>query len=224
MVNLKSSREVAFIVLAVFLFFATNFSPPLLGVIYTLMILVYGLILENILPEYPISRGGTGIGKILIFVVAGIAAWLFLSSFVFNQFGIVADITKPQSIIGLLASSTTPPIITENPYIYLFVFGFIIPIAETLFFLGFLLPFVASKFRSQQNKYVRWIIIAIVTGSIVSLWHYTSHVFSDIALIADFIFFFISSLIVLEQDDLKVALLLHILANSLIIMKTIGWF
>lgn len=223
MVNLSSSREVAFIVMAVFLFFATNFSPPLLGVIYVLMIFAYAFVLENVFPEFPISKGKMKIEKIALFVMIGIAGWLFLSSFVFNYFGVSTQITQPESIIGVLAASTSPPIITENSYIYLFVFGFIIPIAETLFFLGFILPYVDTKIK-HRNKYVDWLFAAIVTGAIVSLWHYTAHVFSDMALIADFIFFFISSLIVLEQKDLKIATFLHIVANSLIIMKTIGWF
>lgn len=223
MVNLNSSREVAFIVMAVFLFFATNFSPPLLGVIYVLMIFAYAFVLENVFPEFPISIGKSKVEKIALFVMIGIAGWLFLSSIIFNYFGVATQISQPESIIGILAASTTPPIITENSFIYLFVFGFIIPIAETLFFLGFILPYVDKK-MTHRNKYVDWLMAAIVTGAIVSLWHYTAHTFQDMALIADFIFFFISSLIVLEQRDLKIATFLHIIANSLIIMKTIGWF
>jgi len=223
MVNLSSSREIAFLVLAIFLFFATNFSPPLLGVIYALMLLFYALILENVFPEFPITARRMDIKKIMLFMLIGIGGWLFLTSFVFNQFGVATNIQQPESIIKVMAASTSPPIITENPYIYLFVFGFIIPIAETLFFLGAILPYINKKLI-VDGKYVRMIAAAVVTGAVVSLWHYTSHVFSDMALIADFIFFFISALIVLEQDDLKIALLLHIVANTLIITKTIGWF
>jgi hypothetical protein len=224
MVTLSGSREISFIVLFVFLFFATNFSPPLLGVIYALMLIVYGLVLENTMPELPISKGKLDLKNLLILTAIGLGLWLFLTNIVFNKFGVATDITKPESIIGLLASSTSPPVITENPYIYLFVFGLIIPIAETFFFLGVLLPYINQKLKRQQVKVIRWLMAAIVSGSVVSLWHYTAHVFSDMALIADFIFFFISSLIALEQDDLKIALVLHILANSLIIAKSIGWF
>lgn len=219
---LSTSREIALVVMALFLFVATNFAPPTLGIIYVLFVFGYMYVIENILPEFPLWRGRLNVGKSLAMIVGGIALWLLISSYAMNYFGAVTTISRPQSIITILASNTQIPYVSDNPYIYLFVFGFLIPIAESMFFLGVLLPYIEKKFM-LKGKIERIIITSIVIGSIVSLWHLTSHIFSDQALMADFIFFAISSVVVLNDRELRTGILLHIFANTLIILSTLGW-
>lgn len=228
---LSSSRTIAFLLIAIFIFFATNFSPPMLGVIYVLMLFVYALVVENIFPEVPLTINTRKSQKLLILLGGGAIIWLFLSVIVLSNSAIMSmlglnvvniDFKNTESIIGLMASSTSPPVITEDPYIYLFVFGLLIPIAESMFFLGALLPFAEKVFR-RESKYIRWGLSIVVIGAVVSLWHYTSHIFNDYALIIDFIFFAVSSCMVLSENDLRSATLLHILWNCLVVSASIGW-
>jgi len=231
MVNLEMSTKVAFILIFVFLFLSTNFSPPELGTLYAFFVAVYFIaMIVDILPEYPISKTHTpDLMKIAPIMVFSLFLWVFLSGALMNYFGTAVKMESISSLFGgvldTLASQTTPPVLVENSCIYLFVFGFLIPIAESMIFLGALLPFVNKIFvlRATSNPYVKMIIVSTVVASVVALWHLTSHMYMDQALISDFLFFFISSVIVLYQKDLKAAIGLHIGTNTMVILRQLGW-
>lgn len=212
----NSNKEIAFVTLAVFLFFATNFTPQMLGVIYVLMLFVYAVVLENEFPEYNIFKGKFNMEMAMPLAAGAIVAYLFIISQIFSYFGAAADIFQPESIINILAAGISPPVITENPYIYLFVYGLLIPIAETLFFLGALLPYIERKVSKNM------LFAIIIIGAVVTLWHYTAHGFSDTALMADFVFFSISGALVLYKKDLLTPLLMHIIINSWVVAVQVG--
>jgi len=215
--NLERNISAAAIILALFL--ATNFSPRELGFIYLGMAVAYLIAVEGGLPQFPISKRAIDLSKIFLIAFSLIVIWFFLSAFVLNNFGFAVGY-NPQAIFKLLASSTTPPLISKNIYLYFFTFGIFIPVVETLFFFGFILPWINSLMR--MSKEANLVLSILVIGSIMALFHLVAAVFSDAALITDFIFAGISAYIVIYYRELSQAILFHVTANLSILFYLTG--
>lgn len=215
----KLDWDIIVFLAVIFIGIGVNFSPQLLGVIYVLMIFLYLHAKESrMIPDLPFVKYKKQILKIVGFSIIAVIFWLLLSQFGMNFFG-NANAENLGSVIRILATNTSPPYITENPYLYFLVFGVFIPIAETLFFFGVVMPWLMEKFKFGYETKSKWILAIVTIGIISSLFHYTSHIYSNEALIADFVFFALSGVIVLYYRDLVLATTVHFLANSLIILS-----
>jgi len=224
--KLKNESYLAIIVFAFFLWFAINMSPQILGLIYSLMALSYGWVLiSKELPEFPISRTPMNISKILFIGMALVVGWIFVLSATSGFFGQTMSVIGPNSVINLLASQTAPPLITSNVWIAMFVFGILVPIAETFFFFGVMLPFVEDILKQRgvnMTSKTGWIVASIIIAAIMGIFHYVASMYTDFALMADFVFAFLSGMVVLYFRQLKEATAFHALANIMILLSKFG--
>lgn len=214
--------ELSILLLIFFIFFATNFSPIHLGIIYVLMIFTYLFAkISNKIPDFPFSIGSKKLPILILIVGITTLAWLFISQYAMSIFGF-ATVGNLGSVVNLLADNTAPPYITNNPYLFELVFGILIPLAETFFFFGLVMPWIMKHLKFTYSDKFKWIVCIVAIGLICSLFHYTAHIFSNEALIADFIFFALSGIVVLYYKDMTAASLLHIVSNSALIMGMLG--
>lgn len=216
-----NDKDVALVLMVFFVLFAVNFSPQLLGIIYFAMVTTYLIAKTDIgIADLNVYNPTKNFGSMLLMAGIIVVGWLFMSQYAMSLIGTPS--TSLQSAVRLLADNTTPPYITEIPVLFWFVFGFLIPIAETLFFFGVLMPFLMKKMKFSYADKSKWVAIILAIGLIAALAHYTAHIFSNEALLADFIFFTLSGIVVLYKKDMSLAILIHIISNSVIILGMIG--
>lgn len=222
--RINTELMVAIVIAAIFLFFSVNFSPQILGMIFFGMVVVYYIFAERFPTKFSkIAENREAIIKGLLPAIGLLIVWLAASNYIFSVFQ-VPEI-QTESVVATLAAYTTPPIISEVPMLRFFVFGILIPIAETFFFFGLFVPFIISALRVRigDRFNVSWIIVALIAASVMGIFHLTTHIALEYALITDFIFAFISGMLVLYYKRLNEAMLLHIIANSVIIASQLGW-
>ena len=217
--QMKLELETALLAIVAFLFLSVNFSPQIVGVIYVLMAITYAwAVSERRVDDYPISISRIDLGPFLIAVGIAIVAWYAATVFTFSVMQPVSSVDT-FSVVGALAAGTTPSYIHESPWAVLFVYGILVPVVETLFFFGVVMPYLA---RRIGNRGIALVMTLIVLSSMFSLFHIVAHYAQDFALIADWLFAMVSGLIVYKYKDLKGAMFFHIVANSIIMASKLG--
>lgn len=133
-----------------------------------------------------------------------------------------------QSVLTLLA--TTTPILAGNKILTVIGWGFLIPIIETSFFNGRLLEglttFAEKRFGiriSLQKMSTQLLMVFITVAAFFTLFHITAKNLSSTALLITFIFSMISSYLVVKNQELKQAVLFHMVVNTLAVLAALGW-
>lgn len=160
--------------------------------------------------------------------VAIAGAVFFIISSVAVGFASATASNSFQSILTLLATST--PVLAGNKILTFIGWALIIPIIETSFFNGRLLEGLASFAEKRFGKNVplnnfmniRTFMVILVVAALFTLFHLTAKNLSSLPLLITFIFSVISSILVIRHQELKGAILLHILVNSLAIMQSMS--
>jgi len=141
----------------------------------------------------------------------------------------VSGITDVQAVIKLMASSV--PIFAGSLLLSLYAFGFMVPAIESSLFFGRLLEKVVSVIEHRTGRKVVWnkvskivVIAVLICASIFTLYHMGSKGLANVPLMVTFIFGTISVILVLKDGELKSAVLLHMISNSLVILSTFGVF
>ncbi len=165
--------------------------------------------------------------------LAGLGLFLIISTILVGVFspqslakgGVVAG---AQSIFQLLATST--PILKGSKFLTFIGFGILVPIIETVFFNGRLLEGlttyaegVVGKKISLKTYSVELIVVMFVIASLFTLFHVTSKGLASIPLLITFIFSIISSVLVIRHQELKGAILMHIVTNSAAVASSVGF-
>lgn len=198
-----------------FLFLSVNFSPQILGIVYTAFIFFYYMfILDKDVGQYTLSIKNVNVAKMIVIVSVIFVVWITAVIAISNYFGAGANY---YSIFKILASNTSPPFISQNKYLSFFITAVAIPIAETLFFFGVILSYLVQALNLNVNSKRDWLILAVAVASFMTIFHLAVQYSTQYALVSTFVFAFISTLMVLKFKNLTYALIFHIIANASIV-------
>ena len=225
---MKHTTEiVVFILSGVFLLFLWLAFDERMATLYLLMLFVAYVILDKFNLVYRIESRIDN--RAMAFFTASIAYVIFLvvTTFIFSLFSALAQFADFQSIIQLYATST--PILQGSVFLTILAWGFIIPTIETLFFFGFLFGILILMTRrsigvnvSTERINIPIIIIMIICSSLFTLFHITSKGLANLPLIITFIFAIFSCVLVFKTKEIKSAILLHIIANLVAVLSSLG--
>lgn len=162
---------------------------------------------------------------------AGIAAAAF---FIFSTLAITAFAVEPlpaggfiNAILQLYATST--PVLQGNILLTIVGWGILIPVIETIFFNGTLLEGLATVAEKQFNTKISFkkfsfalIMVVLTVATLFTLFHLTAKNLASIPLLITFIFSVISSVLVIRNGEIKQAILLHIIINSMAVLSTLN--
>jgi hypothetical protein len=181
----------------------------------------------------PISRGPSMTWQVLIEGLAGLGLFLLISTILVNYVSPQSVsgglVSQAQSIFHLLATST--PILKGNAILTLIAWGMLVPIIETSFFNGRLLEGLTTHAESILGKKISLnltssavYIVILVVASLFTLFHITAKGLESVPLLITFIFSVISSILVIRHQELRGAILMHIVTNSAAVAASLGWF
>lgn len=144
---------------------------------------------------------------VILAIWAGVSMYIWQilggTQVVFGQF--------PGSFLAFfqqLSLSTNVPVLAADPTVNLFVYGGLIPFAESMLFLsvGLILVVRLLNFLSGSNFRITWstkpgdmiamVAVCVIIGILGSLFHLTARFANDIPLVIDFFFFSFSALVV----------------------------
>jgi membrane protease YdiL (CAAX protease family) len=198
---LLEDQNIAIATALVFMFLQINFSPPEIGAVYAGMAVLYWAAIRS-RAAYDFFRGRLPQLQSAMLPVVAVLGWILATQWVLGL-----------TLAQISAGAAIP--IASVPVLSILVFGLLVPIAETMFFFG-----VAQKFISQRLP--NMLLLAGVMGALFALFHLNAHMGITGAVWSDFLFGFISSLLVTRTKELKEAGLAHMLANVLILLPTLG--
>jgi len=202
-----------------------------LGIVYSLMLVVsyFWYKADTNGYTYIMSRPQrNSLSKILVETGVAYAAFLFISSF-------LVSIVEPQAASGGLQSifqllSTSTPILKGSKILTLIGWGILIPLVETTLFFGLFQEGVAEAIgrvtghRFALNKFsiLMFWTLGIVTAAFI-LFHLTAKNLDPVSLMITGVFALISGALVVWQEELRGAIYLHMLSNSLVVAKAVGF-
>lgn len=227
--NLKDDGVIASI-LSIFTAFVWINVNPSVGAFYTVGVLFYLMPLLAKKKDWfvEIYRNNKTVLKGIFIALGALFLWVFISS-------ILTQYLQPQLEIGFydffknIRSETNVPVLSTDPVLKFLTYGISIPGIESFFFLSFMLMLLCRVFKvplmwhNPKSRYFKMmLLICIIIAISASLFHVTARLVSSFAMILDFIFFFISALLVFRYRHLLEAMLFHALTNSLVLI--IGGF
>jgi len=183
--------------------------------------------------SFPISRKNGSDWKVYMEALAAVGLFLIISTVLVTTFspqsifsgGVFAG---AQSIFQLLATST--PILKGSKILTLFGWGILVPIVETTFFNGRLLEGLSTYAEEITGKKISLtkitvplVLVIFVVAALFTLFHITAKGLDSIPLMITFIFSVISSILVIRHQQLRGAILLHIVTNSAAVMASFNW-
>lgn len=203
-----------------------------LGLVYSLMLFVSWIWYSTDNQHtYVMSRPQrNSLSKILVETGVAYAAFLFISSFLVSFLEPQSAYATGgiQSIFQLLSTST--PILQGSKILTFIGWGILIPVIETTLFFGFIQEGLAetlsgvtrSRFAHNKFSILMFWTIGLVAASFV-LFHLTAKNLDPLSLMITGVFAIISGLLVVWQEELRGAIYLHILSNSLVVAKAVGF-
>lgn len=219
-----------FKILIVFLIFmVVNFDPNM-AIVFSIMIIADFLIFkDDNRVSFPFERTTLNRFRGLIETLMVFGGFLFFQSFAL-RFLTPSIQSTTQSIQTLLSLySTTTPALANNVLLTIIGFGIIVPFVETRFFFGRLYESLADRFKIRgglQNR-KNW-IISVFIGGVFALYHLTARRCGSAAtcqnslLFITFIFGTLSTLMVIHYRETKQATFVHVFANMIAILFSLG--
>jgi len=215
-------------ILIILLFLLLSFNQDL-AMIYILIIFAdYVWYKSDNFISFPLSRGSNS-GLITYFeAFAGFGAVMLASYALINFFSPSTATAGLQSMFNLFATIT--PVLADSKILTVISYAVLIPIIETSFFNGRLLEGLATYSEIITGKKVDLnsaslglTVIILVVAALFALYHITAYNLQSTPLLVAFIFSIISSVLVLRQRELKGAIVLHILVNTVGVASAMGW-
>lgn len=221
--------------IAVFLLFLLLAFDQDLAMIYILiMITDYIWYKSDNFVSFTIAKPSSNAFMIYVEGLAALGLFLVISTLLVSTFSpqsIAANeglVSGAQSIFHLLATST--PILKGSKFLTLVGWGFLVPVIETTFFNGRLLEGLAAYAEVIYDRKVplnrfsfSLMMVIFVVASLFTLFHITAKGIESIPLLITFIFSVISSLLVVRHQELRGAILMHIITNSAAVASSFGW-
>jgi len=226
----KITREGYFKATVIFLLFLLLSFDRDMAMIYILIMVgdfIWWRFDRNI--TFPIEKTTTN--RLSAVLEAGIATALFFlfSSMAVKVFAVEAlpAGVNINSILELYAAST--PILQGNVFLTIVGWGFLIPVIETIFFNGTLLEgltvFAEKQFGTRvslQKFSIPLFLVILFVATLFTLFHLTAKNLSSIPLLITFIFSIISSVLVIRNQEIKQAIMLHMTVNTLAVLSSLG--
>ena len=200
-----------------------------LATIYSIFTILYGItIADKSWKEVQIIGYRLDMMRFFIVVSFSLAIFTIISAFILG-------ILNPnmQNLYGLqlykvLQTYTSFQLNPGYEAYKLIVYGIMVPVIESVFFLSFVLMFYAKLLKVRirnlpnswskllQNPKVIW--LACLVGATASIFHLQVRAKMSYALIVDFIFFTLSALLTIKYKQSLEAIGLHQAVNCLVIL------
>lgn len=215
----KFNEPMYFLLALLLLLFLNTVFDPQLALYYFLIVTADAiwyafdkLIISRSEPQFPIEKTTNNRLTIFIETIIFFAGFLIISTFL-----------SKLTIQGMFQAQFNSQIafLTGETIIKFLTLGIFIPIFETSFFFGRMLEvlkeFINKNFGSvnftQPNIYL--LIVVFMTAGVFSLFHIVAYQTTQLLMVT-FIFGVTSAVMVIKQKELKGAILLHILNNSIV--------
>ena len=217
---------IAMIIMAIFSFLAISQDA---GIVLFMMVMSYFVAVSSktvheveVIRSERDARNGL---KVISIIFATVAAWIIINSFIFglSQGQFTAYSTEMFKAVYIHSNI---PILATDPVMIQLVWGFIFPIIESMFFLSVVLMVfhrvvfknweLPKRITRKNVGRVAW--VAMLVGATASLIHLNVRQASDWALLGDFVFFSISSLVVYKTRQLLEAAGVHSIINNLVLL------
>jgi len=226
----KSQYFVTFAIALILLsFFYINFDPEVATTFF--IILVSGiliLIFDLFGPtgiSFPIEKISSNRKKALIQVLGAYVIFVVISILI--NIVLASQTNSVMSVFEIF--STNKPLLANNVLLTIFIWGFLIPFVETAVFFGIWMEFIkdSTKIRTSQGFGVENILLALLMAGAFAFFHLQVRfvqggAVNNPALIITFVFGLLSSLMVLKYGEVKQAIALHVLVNTLAMFQKFG--
>lgn len=211
----------------ILIFLVLNFNREL-GLVYSLMILAdfmywyLDLKAGNRVTDLPFERRADNRLKALLEAIIAYVGFLFVATVAYGVFGGGG----PQAVIQLLSTST--PILQGSVWLTVIGWGILIPVVETNWFFGRLAEGLSNEARDQGTKIPlnkfklsTWILMALVSA-LFALFHISAKNLDNTSLIVTFVFGMVSMFLIIRNGELKQAVMLHIISNTVATLAALG--
>lgn len=217
--SLKDEKDLVIVAIISAAFIVTTLSSNI-GTIYGIFALAFAVYLnQNRAKFIEFSRGVMGVsGKAVFYGFALIGLFLIFGAIILGSQEIVIQ------AVTLRASSFLANFTIDNPLIKLIVYGFFIPVVETLFFYNTVFPFILEKARARNSlsDMNTLVSIAMIAG-IATSFHFVVRLLNDQSLLTDLVFFGLSGAVVIAQKESSGAALGHVGANGFSMLRILGY-
>lgn len=102
----------------------------------------------------------------------------------------------------------------DNPILKTVIWGVFLPLPETLFFFGVLMPWLSDKTGMSMRMSLGGLVLVFLLALSASVYHIYAQVVTPENVIADIAFFGISGLVVLYFKELKQSYYTHAFINT----------
>lgn len=226
MVKLYESDDFFFL-LTVILFLVINFEPKV-SQLYLGMALIGAWAYSEVTRKKlfavpPLKKESTSWTTGILYGVAFFAIFIFVTPIILNTLGF-PEYNSPQSVLELMSTGfSTKPVLEQSKITSFFMWGWLIPYVETIFFSVMMLLWIATKYHYSLTKLKDQIILMTIVGIAAMLFHMTAKgITNNAALITTFIFFFMNSYLVIKFREKIQAAVMHITGNSIAINQILG--
>lgn len=223
------SEPTAYFWLGVLLaFFHINFNPE--------FALVYGLLLVAdiagfvfIKPKFRFSNiRGNSLSSLLVAFVGFVAVLtISVGAFMFLQSSLGLEPTF-SAVIRHMQTVGKELVFAGNRWFTLVAWGVVAAIIETRVLVGWVMQSLSKIFSVPLILKFSFAILAllVVMASIATFFHFQAKGITDnVALLITWIFFFVSGVMVLQQQELEGAIYMHIINNVITVGRQVfGWF
>ena len=181
---------------------------------------------EDKVIQFPIERRTDNRLKSLISALVAYAVFLLVSTLLVRTISPMAISEGGLlSILKLMASSV--PIFSGSIILSEYAFGIMVPAVESSLFFGRILEKMVSVFSKRSGQRVTWdkfnipmmMSIIFCTGLFI-IYHLQSKGIENVPLLITGIFGFVSCILVIKDQELKSAILLHVISNSMVILSS----
>lgn len=211
--------------LVIIAFVLVNFDLQV-GTIYAVLAIAdalgyYFAVDQRQFDVYPIEKNKRSRYINAVWAMGAYVGFVFIFQFIMTQFNIAGDFD--QIIYSTFAST---PVLSESIYLKLFIWGILIPIVETKLFFRTLTQwanhiFIKARSNSLLNLQIQ--SLALFMAGVFTLFHLAAKgITNNAALMATFVFGYISVLLVLHFKEAIQAILLHIINNTKSTMFVLG--
>lgn len=203
------------LIFSVFAMFVLSFEIGVSLVVYA-FIYVWAISRKPVW-GYQFSKYARPLTKVLLLPLA-----IFLAYIVVNDLIIGGVQTLGfGSSLQLYSTSLQSVVTIDMPIVRFLIWGVLIPILETMFFIGVVGYLIAKHLKVEgsfyANKLDTWVTVLFV-GGIASVVHIISQLTAPALLIMDIILFGICMVLVLKDQDLKRGAVFHVLVNSTVLI------
>lgn len=203
------------------------FNPELAG-LYTAL-LVGDLILYMWDKNIQFSFKKRGIKFTRVFIEAALAYGIFLgiSTLIVKTFPQAIASLGTQSTLELL--STVRPALEGSQLLLFIAWAILVPIIEESLFHGRLFEYIRDITQRRIKKTITLkkfdtptIFVIMIIAAVFTIFHFTAKNLETIPLLITFMFSLIGTILVIKQQQLRGAIIFHMIGNGAVVLSSFG--